>query len=199
VIYEQDQTAGLPFSFRGEDLAQRKVLFRVKPGMKCHGSVRCADGPVPGAQVTLFCNDTTPTLRLTTRTDKEGRFSFAGLESGPASLVVVSEGFAPAFQSVTVSTNAVAVVLEPGRTLQAIAQDDSAHPLAHTLFQVTLWKRQPWLEYFGYSDAAGRFRWDSAPADSVTFCVFHHGFRIMRNVQLSSGTAPSVLILEPQP
>jgi hypothetical protein len=198
VIYEQDDTAGSPLSFRGGDLALRQAVFRVNPGIECKGAVRCAAGPVSGAQVTLFCGDSPQSMRFSARTDKEGQFVFPGLETGPGTMVVVADGFTPVLQKLQITTNAVAITLDRGRTLQVVARGASGGPLGQTLFQVTSWKGGPWLGYFGYSDAAGEFRWKSAPSDPVIFSVFHPGYRDLQDVSLSPDAAPKVLILQRQ-
>jgi hypothetical protein len=66
--------------------------------------------------------------------------------------------------------------VQRGHSLQAVVRDDSDRPLANALFQATSWKGDSWLQQFGYSDTDGKFRWDAAPADEVTFNVSCPGF-----------------------
>jgi len=195
VIYEQDDTGAAPFSVRGEALSQRKAVFHVKSGMEFRGKVICAGQSVPDAQVTLFCGETANATHLRTRTDKGGRFGFQGLEASSVSVLITADGFAPTLQKLEITTNSVAMVLERGKTVQAFVRDESGRPLARTLFQVTSWQGDAWLQHSGYSDAEGKFRWESAPVDPATFTVFHPGYRVLPNVALDPGAAPRTLVL----
>ncbi len=195
VIYEQDDTGGGPFSFRGKDLSERKAVFEVKAGIEFKGQVRCAPDAVPNAQVTLFYGETPAATRLTTRTDQAGGFAFPGLETGSASVLITGDGFAPSLQKLEINTNSVVIALERGRTIQAIVRDEGGRPLAHTLFQVASWKGDAWLQHFSYSDSKGELRWESAPAETVTFSIFHPGFSTLPNVPLLAGAAPRVITL----
>jgi protocatechuate 3,4-dioxygenase beta subunit len=195
VIYEQDDTGVAPFSVRGEALSQRKAVFQVKSGIEFSGKVTCAGQAIPQAQVALFYGETAYAARLTAWTDKGGRFAFPGLEPSPVSVLITAGGFAPALQKLEITTNSVAMVLERGKTVQAFVRDESGRPLARTLFQVTSWQGDAWLQHSGYSDAEGKFRWESAPAAPATFTVFHPGFRVLPNVPLDPGAAPRVLVL----
>jgi len=197
-IYEQDDTGGSSFSFRGEALSQGKAVFQVNGGIELKGSITVPTPSAPKMIVTLFKGDTPDALRLTAQADKEGRFRFGGLSPGPGYLAIKHEGFAPVLQKLEITTNLTVINLERGKTLEAIVRDESGRPLGQTLFQATSWRGDGWLEHFGYSDSAGKFRWDSAPSDAVTFSVFHPGCRELRDVALSPGAAPRVFILERQ-
>lgn len=146
----------------------------------------------------MFLWDSPGASRLTTRTDKEGRFIFSGIQNGQVWLLITADGFAPELQKLETTTNSVSISLQRANPVLAVVHDASGHPLANALFQVTSWKGDSWLQHFGYSDAEGKFRWDSAPADPVTFNISYPGLRGLQDVPLSPGNAPTVLRLERQ-
>jgi len=196
IIFEQDDDSHGPFSFRGKELSQRKATFTIKAGASLKASVTCSGKPVTAAQATVFLWESPIATRLNTRTDTEGRFMFSGLPNGPIWLLVTADGFSPDLQKLEPTTNSISILLPPGRSLQAIVQDESGRPVPNALFQVTSWRGDSWLQQFGYADAEGKYRWDSAPEGRVTFnlsCPRFHGFQ---GLELTSGTPARILKMQ---
>jgi hypothetical protein len=90
----------------------------------------------------------------------------------------------------------ISISLPPAKTIEAIVQDPSGQPLPNVLFQASSWRGGSWLQQFGYANAEGKFRWDSAPADTVTFRVSCPGYRTVNQFALSADKAPGNLKME---
>jgi hypothetical protein len=195
-IFEQDDTAPGPLFFSGQELAQGKAIFKIKRGQELKASAKCEGKAVTGALVTLFLWDSPVATRLSTRTDGEGRFEFSGLPSGPVWLLISGEKISPELQKVEPGTNSISISLPPAKTIEAIVQDQSGQPLPNALFQTSSWRGGSWLQQFGYTDAKGKFRWDSAPGDIVTFRVSCRGYRKIDEVALQPDKRPQNLKME---
>jgi len=195
-IFEQDDTTRGPLAFNGQELAQSKAIFKIKRGQQLKASATCEGKPVTGALVTLFLWESPVATRLSIHTDREGRFEFSGLPASPVWLLFSGERSSPELQKVDPGTNSISISLPPPKTLEAIIQDQSGRPLPNALFQATSWRGGSWLQRFGYTDAEGKFRWESAPADPVTFTVSCRGYSTVREFVLQPGNVPGKLKME---
>jgi hypothetical protein len=81
-----------------------------KEGAEINATVGCAGKPVTGALVTVFLWDSPVASRLSTRTDKEGRFFFSGLPTAPVWLLITADGVAPGLQKVEPGTNSISIL-----------------------------------------------------------------------------------------
>jgi 5-hydroxyisourate hydrolase-like protein (transthyretin family) len=195
--YEQDDTGGGPITFRGQDLLLQKRVFKLRAGEETKGVVTAAGAPVAGASIMLFLGETSTAERRSAQTDSDGRFSIRGLETGPGRLLVTSEGFAPELLNIEIKTNVVAVALSRAKPLQALVRNPLGEAVKDVLFEVMTPGGGPFLPHIGYSDAEGKFRWDSAPAEGASFLIAKRGFHPLKGVVLRPGDVPHEMTINP--
>ena len=108
----------------GQNLAQ-------VPDARLRGKVVDPNGaPIPGAQIAL--NESNGHLNLSTRTDRDGMFSFR-LTTGNYSIVVIAEGFAGTSRAVNVRQNSapdIEVVLPVATVDGTVTVTDTSTPTA---------------------------------------------------------------------
>jgi hypothetical protein len=100
-------------------------------------------------------------------------------------LVVQAKGMAPLVQSVPLlhPTNIADIVLGPGNIFRGRIVDQAGNPLAGATVRTdSNFKRQipRRFEWLTYTDAEGRFEWDSAPAETTCFWFEADGFETIR-------------------
>jgi hypothetical protein len=104
-------------------------------------------------------------------------------------IVVQANGMAPQMQTVQLveRTNYVNFVLARGNVFRGRVVDESGKTIAGAIVQ-TDWDSRGLrtFEWTTYTDADGRFEWDSAPAESVDFWIEADGFEVIRDRSMTA-------------
>ena len=153
------------------DQTDRQVLLK---GVKISGLVLDAQGhPIEGAEVV----DSTRGLTFLTYvrrafTDREGRFHFHLPRGGDISLTAQARGSAPATLKVAALADSPPIEfrLASGRRLRARIVDSEGKPIAGANIIIPDNGEHSGIFFRRWSDAEGRFEWDSAPVESVDYC-----------------------------
>ena len=177
--------------------AQGDVLtvdFTLGQGFAVDGDVRDEAGkPVKGALVS-YSADQAYVLYQDTRTDEDGHFRLARIsEAREDSICVLAKGFAPADQRSTPGKGDEAphldFTLSPGHNASGRVIDAAGKPVAGATMQALRpVSGQPRGSYFGPridTDAEGRFKLDSLPAQGVTADVWKQGYSAVRQTPLT--------------
>ena len=165
------------------DFTDVQVLTR---GVSLAGRVVDAgDRPVAGAEVgwiegdEMMVDPVTQHSNLTlATTDATGAFRFATVPRVPLLVQAKAGGHAPELRAVDLSRPGDAVVLKlpPPYRVTGRVVDPARRPIADAAVTVGLWRRHALLGVELRTDAAGRFRWDDAPADAVEVAVSAVGY-----------------------
>jgi beta-lactamase regulating signal transducer with metallopeptidase domain/protocatechuate 3,4-dioxygenase beta subunit len=177
--------------------AQGDVLtvdFTLGQGFAVDGDVRDEAGkPVKGALVS-YSPDQAYVLYQDTRTDENGHFRLARIsEAREDSICVLAKGFAPADQRATPGKGDqvphLDFTLTPGHNASGRVVDAAGKPVAGaTIVAARPVSRQPRGSYFGPridTDAEGRFKFDSLPAQGVTADVWKQGYSAVRQTPIT--------------
>ena len=106
-------------------------------------------------------------------------------------LTVSAQGFAPEFRTLTVTSNnsPLTVVLQPGHVIRGRVVDADGQPLAGADVWYEGLAGQPQdfdaglaIGWKAKTDHAGRFGWDSAPAEPVCLTIHKPGYRVLSRV-----------------
>jgi protocatechuate 3,4-dioxygenase beta subunit len=165
------------------------TLARRPKGGSVAGTVTNQSGqPVAGAKVANFGNSANP--NITTTTDAQGQFTLDDLVAGLSGfeIVVSAKGFAPQLVSVQPGTTehpgSLSVKLEQGHAIQGRIVDEQGKPLPQAFVEVRSSGYPPGgLGRAIRTDAAGRFAFDSLPADA-RFDVMLPAYPLLFNIPL---------------
>ena len=186
-----------------EDLYQRKLIWKLKKGLRVQGRVADAQGrPVEGVSLVLCQLNTLTTLPIQ-KTDAEGRFQFpalprpdASFANDPIALTITAykRGFMPVMERVpgfgqrplgTSKENerSVEITLKKGATLSFRVLDSQKKPVANAWVNPMSWRVTPALESlreFGIPDRTdenGIWTWnDAPPGETIQFAIESPGF-----------------------
>ncbi len=173
-------------------------LVVLKRGLKVSGRVTDSEGnPVVGATALLGFGRKSKTPH--TKTDDEGRYVIDKCEAGPSAVTVQAPGLSPATKKITISgaTRRVDFVLAPGRVLRGKVVDMDGKPIRDATVACEEWRGVRTLQHRVKTDAEGRFEWDAAPPDDVSFSIFKEGHMSRRNLMLAAGPEERVVTLHP--
>ena len=144
----------------------------LQPAMVLEGTLADAQGrPVASAELIV---QRPGGDRKYSRTDAQGRFQTRVGEPGPASVIVLREGFAPLSRSVNVAAGlpSLALTLAPARVLHGRVQDKNARPVSGARVRLDAWNgTSDLLKFQTFTDEQGTFIWTGAPSDQITFYV----------------------------
>ncbi|MBI2925361.1 MAG: carboxypeptidase regulatory-like domain-containing protein, partial [Verrucomicrobia bacterium] len=160
------------------DLQAGTAVMVMQPGITVEGSIANDQGqPVAGAEVLLASGENFVN-RWTKQSDAQGRFKLVILEPGDARLIVQATGYAPQQKPISVERGLgpVAFKLAKGAVLKGRIVDGESKPVEGASISVASWADLPLLNWRASSDAEGRFTWDGAPTDVVTFSISKPGF-----------------------
>jgi hypothetical protein len=133
-------------------------------------------------------------------TDADGRFHLHLPHNGKVSLTVTAKRLAPVTIQVAAELGAppLEIRMSEGRTLRARIVDPDGNPLAGASVIIpSIGKhRGVWLRR--WTDRDGRFSWDSAPAEQVSFSIGAEGYEPRRSVELAADDKDAVVVLVPE-
>ena len=141
--------------------------------------------------------------------DEEGRFETAPLFPGYYTSTIIAPGFQPQRQtiSVTPAMSDIPFTLQPGKHLIVKVVDSDGKPIPKAQFQIASWRTMNSAIIFGpsnvfegrfptHADDQGIYRWDGAPADSVTYRIQARGV-FPTKVTLIANDAEHIVQLKP--
>jgi protocatechuate 3,4-dioxygenase beta subunit len=112
------------------------LTFALTPGTTLRGIVRdtSSGDPVEGAQLTVTTEGVDVAPRVTT-TQADGRFTVAGLPTGPVRVSAVADGYVPVALD-WAGGESLEVQLEPAATLEGVVLDDDRRPVVGASIEV---------------------------------------------------------------
>ena len=202
------------------------AILIIERGFTVLGRVTDAAGrPVAGATIKETQNF--GYRKLTAVSDHDGYYSMHGLGVPPrkmldftdplnpkttsaaseqtSDLVVQADGMAPQHQMVQLAqpTNYVDFTLAKSPVFRGRIVNEGGNPIAGAVirtdwdFQNQVPDRYEWLTH---SDADGRFSWDSAPAETISFWFEADGYEIIRDTKiLPDGTDHEIRLTRTKP
>ena len=181
------------------DQTDRQVLTK---GAKIVGRVVDANGkPIAGAQVV----DSTRGLTFLTYvrrvfTDAEGRFHIHLPRGGDVTLTAQVEGYQPMTLKVVAQPDSPPVEfrLARGRMLRGRVVDTQGKPIAGASLIIPSYGKHKGVFFRKWTDAQGRFEWDSAPEGPVEFSIGAEGHDGADLTYLTAGEKEAVVVLKPE-
>ncbi len=184
-------------------LREGKAVLKVFSVGTLSGRVVDSAGvPIPGAQVVLGDETSIYSPRAETRTDRDGKFSFARLRPERRVLGVLAEGWPPTLQPLGTNFTPIEVRLEQGKPLRVRVQDRSGNALPGVTVSIaeiegpkgTRWG-YPDLEW--KTDTQGLFVWNNAPAGNLTWNFRRGGYMARSHFGLAASEKEGVIKLGP--
>ena len=121
-----------------------------------------------------------------TRSDADGRFTFARVQAGMKTLGVKADGFAPLVKTVEVrrGLSEIEVQLERGSPLKIRVVDEQKNPIPNASFRVSVFSTDggdigPFWHYPSWewqADQEGRFIWSNSPPQTIAWSISKPGF-----------------------
>ncbi|WZO98763.1 carboxypeptidase regulatory-like domain-containing protein [Isosphaeraceae bacterium EP7] len=152
------------------DFSDVEVMTR---GVSLDGIVTDSKGrPVAGAHVgKTDAQNARSTLDMfldKTVTDAAGHFRFSHTRPVPTTLIVKAPGHAPGLKTVEVGEKSgpVSIQLDPPRPFSGRVVDSRGTPMPNANVYIGSWRNLRLIGEVFVTDSEGRFRWDSAPADT---------------------------------
>jgi RNA polymerase sigma factor (sigma-70 family) len=156
-----------------ELLQAHKIVMN--SGFTVSGVVRDTSGnAIPRAEVRdVRMNEEGEQFRTT---DGAGAFEFKNTKAGEFILAVKANGYAPAVQTLHVTSALAGVQFElgPGHLLLGRVVDEDGNPVAGVQAETTSGRRR--IIWSTKTDVDGRFQWDSAPLEPLLYSFRADGF-----------------------
>jgi RNA polymerase sigma factor (sigma-70 family) len=172
-----------------------KLVVTLPPGYFVRGTVADSSGnPVPNAHVRqVRLNEEHEHKAIT---DATGAFEFKAMAGGELMLAVQADGFAPAVQTLQLSSNvdALKFQLGPGQLLRGRIVDEQGNPVPFAFIETTR-RGIDKVQWSTNADANGRFEWNSAPTDPLLYSVLAQGFNRAYAQTLSADGSDHVITL----
>ncbi len=181
------------------DQSDRQVLLK---GMRIDGRVLDVRGrPIAGARIADSTRGLT-FLEYVWRadTDAEGRFHIHLPRGKSVKLTVQVHGYEPATQQVAADPDRPSIEfrLPPGQRLRGRIVDPRGHPIAGAQVVIPSIVAHKGIYFNQRTDAQGRFEWDSAPAEPVSFRIAAEGYLLPDDfVRLTAGDNEAIVVLKP--
>ena len=114
-------------------------------------------------------------------TDAEGRFRFGHVPVGTITATAQSPGCAPELVDavITQGMKPIEFRLRPGYLIRGRVINPEGNPLGGVTVEAVNWKGHSSLDWTTKTDAAGRFTWDSAPAEPVRLTLTRPGYTML--------------------
>jgi len=171
-----------------------KLVIRMTPGFSVKCLVEDLNGnPIPGARVRqVQLNDEHDHSKPT---DASGAFEFKAMAAGELIISVQADGFAPAMQTLQLSSNVdtFKFQLGPGQLLRGRIVDEESNPVTNAFVEIT--RGQEKILWNTNTDASGRFEWNSAPVETLHYSVLAEGFNRVYAQTLSADGSEQVIKL----
>jgi len=178
-------------------LHEARAVMVMRRGLTVAGIVTTAEGhPVAGARVTQGRGWADPFATVSTGPD--GRFRFRNAATGELTLVVEASGYAVTTVAATAPQegSSLAIRLRPGQTLKGRVVDGSGQPVAGARVQLAEGMPYRWS---AKTDRNGRFIYDSAPEEPLSYVVFEApGFK-PTELRLMADSEEKLIRLERSP
>lgn len=142
--------------------------------------------PLSGA--TVWAGSCYTRERQDNKTDAQGRVSFRNVISGDVQFSVTAKGRKPAVKTVSVKPGMGEIVfkLDRGQVIRGLVQNEAAEPLPDTRISLEspMGGVAESYEFSATTDKDGRFEWDGAPDEPVSFYFGKTGYEQKRRQQL---------------
>ena len=184
------------------DLRSETATVTLRPLVRLEGEVLDPSGhPVAGASVVYG-----PQYMLwgleenkQTHTDAQGRFRFAGIQSGQLAVGAYSDRFAPVARVVNVQPNLKPITLTLGQphTVSARVVDENGQPVSDVHVQ---WDQAGIFRYPGWSgitDTNGGFQITNAPKEQISVDLNRAGFMRLAFINLQPDQTNHTTTLPP--
>jgi protocatechuate 3,4-dioxygenase beta subunit/peroxiredoxin len=174
-----DNTAGKIVT--RDSLASLKAVMVMEPGIRLEGTVADSQGqPIARAEVMLASGENLG-KRQKVQTDTAGHFRFALFEAVEAQLFVQAKGYAPEHRPISIERGIkpISYTLAKGNSLRGRVTDESGQPVEGAAVAVGSWDNLPLLSWRAQTDSDGRFTWDSAPSNPVSYAFTKAGFNLV--------------------
>ena len=185
--------AGASLLLTSNALLSASAEMILQPAMLLEGALVDDKGqPVPSAEVVV---QRSTGERKYLRTDAKGHFQTRLGEPGPASVVVLRDGFAPLSSSVSVAAGMppLSLALAAPRVLRGRVQDRNARPVSGARVRLDAWNgTSDLLKFQALTDAEGTFIWTGAPSEQVTFYLSKTNYN---NTSHSLGGAMNTVVI----
>jgi hypothetical protein len=180
------------------DQSDRQVLLK---GVKIDGKILDDQGrPIAGAHVV----DSTRGLTFLDYvwravTEADGRFYIHLPRGNGVSLTVQAQGYQPITREVAANPEITAVEfrLSPGRLLRGRIVDPHGKPITGANLMIPSYSKHKGVLLSKWTDSQGRFKWDSAPQESVQFMIWAAGYVPINPISLAASDKEVVVILKP--
>jgi hypothetical protein len=180
------------------ELTDRQVLLK---GVEISGRVLDHQGkPIAGAEVIDSTRGLTflPFVRRAF-SDAEGRFHFHLARGGDVTLTAQVHGSEPATLKVSAEPSAPPIEfrLALGRSLRGRIVDPQGKPIAGANIIIPSIGQHKEIFLRRWSDADGRFDWDSAPSEKIAYSIYAAGYLPRERVLLAPSNIEEVVVLQP--
>jgi hypothetical protein len=171
-VRHPEQRAAVYSRLVPEELLAGKVRMAMDPEVRVAGRV-VSSQRMPLADATVIL-DLGGDSRMVRTTDDKGRFVFIVRDptNRSAAVIVLATNHAPAHRSVPLELNAAEladIVLDTGQSFTMKLIDAAARPVPDVGVSLSQWQGSRAMQWTNRTGPDGRFRWDHAPAGSVTF------------------------------
>ena len=153
--------------------------------------------PVQGALLSAWGADAKPAAWVQTRSDSAGAYELPNCK--PGSMIVLAQGKenlpVQIFAMAGPDTEPLNIILPPGKRLHGTVVDEQGEGIAGARIIAVKWHDHDLLNWTARTDSAGRFLWEGAPADDVTYAVFHDAYVPVEDLVLRAGPDPQTITL----
>jgi len=167
------------------------AVYTMHNGMTLAGVVTGPDGtPLAGVSVGRGQQRQSVNSIPARMTDAAGKFSYIFAPGQQVILTFTANGYAPEMKQLTMGSQAqtVNVSLSKGHRIFGKVVDGSGNGVANASFNLRSWRGFQTINANFQTDSSGRFHWNDAPADAVTFELNARGLRGMNEQVLQPDT-----------
>ena len=193
------QPATPSYSLNYDTLRNGSCVATLKRGVQLTGHVEDATGkPVANCHVTIG-KDRWGIDLPTSDTGADGNFTFNGLSAVKDWLTAEAPGCQPyAIQISLPLSQPLNISLQPGLVLRAIVLHEDGTPAAGLNVGVDTWNELRTLRFSTHTDSGGRFVWNGAPPEPVTFnFVGPRNGEFLAGLPLTAQDGEQVVLLKP--
>lgn len=196
--YASDPIFGMTQKPPMEKLRDGTGVMVLKRGFSMTGIVTDEQGQlIPGAIVKQG-QDRHGSHYPTTQTDKDGYFRFDNSPLGEMVITVQKDGYAPEIKVVQVTKNIgqLEFVLHPGKTIRGQVVTTDGKPLPDIMIEADTWRGYRTIDWGSKTDAEGRFQWNSAPSEEVTFDLISREYTSVRRYPMKPSDEKYVIVVK---
>jgi len=169
-------------------------------GLDVRGLVTDENGS-PIAEATVWTGRQFFSDRRQTSSDNSGRFEFQGIAEGDVVFSAMAKGRTPASKTFKVQPGMPDILLKVGvgSVIRGVVRTQAGEPISEV--RVALENHgmnEPGYEFSTTTDANGRFLWDGAPNEEMSFYFGKSGYAQRRNVRLKLNEENVVTVRNPR-